>query len=156
MILTTSRKPSRKTRRLAKVLARFMGWRYVQRGKLSLEEISTFGDFAIIQEVKGNPAVLRVFKKGREVLSIRFNVGEVVKTKIDPGPVAFIGKINFDPLILEAIPQTKAGMKFTMKFEPKKKIYVRRKGKLLILEFVHDKEIIMRLKCYESGIRLRN
>ncbi|RLI73101.1 rRNA maturation protein, partial [Archaeoglobales archaeon] len=56
MILTTSRKPSKKTRRLAKVLARFMNWSYLNRGKISFEDLLSMGKLAIIEEVKGNPA----------------------------------------------------------------------------------------------------
>jgi len=53
MILTASRKPGRKTRTLAKVMARFMNWRYVTRGKMSLEEVFSLGDkLAIIEEVE--------------------------------------------------------------------------------------------------------
>ncbi|AEA48108.1 rRNA maturation protein [Archaeoglobus veneficus] len=156
MILTTSRKPGRKTRRLAKVLARFMGWRYVQRGKLSLDELSEFSDFAIVQEIKGNPAILRVFRRGREVLYLRFNAGEVEKVKMEPGPVVFVGKPPFDPLVLGAIPHTKAGMKFAQKIDARKKVYVRRTGKTIVLDFTYGEKTIMRLKCYESGIQFRN
>jgi U3 small nucleolar ribonucleoprotein protein IMP4 len=156
MILTTSRKPGRRTRRFAKVFARFMGWRYLQRGKMSFEEILAFGDFAIVQEIKGNPAILKVFRKGHEVLSMRFNVGEITKAKIDTGPVVFVGKPPFDPLLLGALPHTKAGLKFAMKANLKKKVYVRRAGKVIILDFTYDGQSIMRMKCYEGGIRVRN
>ena len=57
MILTTSRKPSRKTRRLARVLANFMNWEYINRGKLSMDEIYSMlnkgENLAVIEEIKG-------------------------------------------------------------------------------------------------------
>ncbi len=153
MILTTSRKPGRKTRRFAKVLARFMNWNYVQRGKLS---VKSSGDFAVLQEIKGNPAVLRVFRNGREVLNLRFNVGKINKMEMGSDPVIFAGKLGFDPLILGAIPLRRAGLRLAIKFRPKKKIYVRRNGKIIVFDFTYDGKTIMKLKCYESGIRVQD
>jgi U3 small nucleolar ribonucleoprotein protein IMP4 len=154
MILTTSRKPSRKTRTLAKAIARFMNWRYITRGKMSLEEVFTLlqnENLAIIEEIKGNPAILKiVHPTGRELLSIRFNVSNIKKTKMDDSPVVFVGKPPFDPAILGAIPLSKAGMKFARKIDSKKKVYVRRKGGWIILDFTYDGECIFRLKMYES------
>ncbi len=157
MILTTSRKPSRKTRTLAKVLARFMNWRYLTRGKMSLGDVFSSlpeGDtLAIIEEVKGNPAILKIIHPAKgELLSIRFNVSNIKKVKMDNSPVVFIGKPPFDPLILGALPLSKAGLKFARKIDSRKKVYVRRKGSWIILDFTYDDESIFRLKMYEGRV----
>ncbi len=156
MILTTSRKPSRRTRSLAKALARFMNWRYVQRGKLSLDELySMLGrneSLAIIEEVKGNPAILKIIHPERgEILKIRFNVSNVVKVKMDDSPVVFIGKAPFDPLLLGALPQNEAGLKLARKMDPKKKVYVKRDEEWITLEFRYEDVTVFKMKIKRKG-----
>ncbi len=160
MILTTSRKPSRRTRSLAKALARFMNWRYVQRGKLSLDELySMLGkneSLAIIEEVKGNPAILKIIHPERgEMLKIRFNVSNVVKVKMDDSPVVFIGKAPFDPLLLGALPQNEAGLKLARKMDPKKKVYVKRDEEWITLEFRYEDVTVFKMKIKrKEGIKI--
>ncbi len=156
MILTTSRKPSRRTRRLAKVLARFMNWRYVQRGKLSLEELYSMlnknENLAIIEEVKGNPAILKIVHPERgELLRIRFNVSNVVKIKMDDSPVVFVGKAPFDPLLLGALPQNEAGLRLARKIDSKKKVYVRKDEEWITLEFWYEDILIFKMKVKRRG-----
>ena len=156
MILTTSRKPSRRTRSLAKALSRFMNWRYVTRGKLSLEDLYsmlTKNEYlAIIQEVKGNPAILRVIDwNRREILRIRFNVSNIVKVKMDDSPVVFIGKAPFDPVIFGALPQTEAGMKLARKIDPKKKVFVRTDDEWITLEFRYEDTTVFKMKIRKKG-----
>ncbi len=156
MILTTSRKPSRRTRSLAKALARFMNWRYVTRGKLSLEDLYSMLNknecLAIIHEVKGNPAILRVIDPKRgEVLRIRFNVSNVVKVKMDNSPVVFIGKAPFDPVIFGALPQTEAGMKLARKIDPKKKVFVRTDNEWITLEFRYEDVTVFKMRIRRKG-----
>jgi len=134
VILTTSRKPSRKTRSLSKVLSSFMNWEYVNRGKMSLEELHELGKFAIIEEIKGNPAILRVFESKEEVLSLKFSPGIIKKTKMDDSPVFFVGKVWFDPSVLEAVPLNRAGEKLKKKMRlreslRKEVIFGRRNGR---------------------------
>ncbi len=156
MILTTSRKPSRRTRSLAKALARFMNWRYVQRGKLSLDELySMLGKnetLAIIEEVKGNPAILKIIHPKRgEILKIRFNVSNVMKVKMDDSPVVFIGKAPFDPLLLGALPQSEAGLKLARKMDSKKKVYVKRDEEWITLEFRYEDVTVFKMKIKRKG-----
>jgi len=156
VILTTSRKPSRRTRSLAKALSRFMNWRYVTRGKLSLEDLYsmlTKNEYlAIIQEVKGNPAILRVIDwNRREILRIRFNVSNIVKVKMDDSPVVFIGKAPFDPVIFGALPQTEAGMKLARKIDPKKKVFVRTDDEWITLEFRYEDTTVFKMKIRKKG-----
>jgi rRNA maturation protein Rpf1 len=73
MIITTARKPSSKTRIFCKHLGRFMGWKYVTRGKASLQEFAD-KSFLLVGEYKGNPGSFSFFFKEKCVLSIRANV----------------------------------------------------------------------------------
>ena len=157
MILTTSRKPSRKTRRLAKVLARFMNWEYLNRGKLSIETIFEMledENLAIINEIKGNPAFLTIFNPRKDVvLRLRFNAGEINKLKMGTEAVVFRGSPPFDPLILGAIPQNKPGMKLARKMECRKEVVVKRSDREHILKFVYDGKTVLNLrvlKVYEG------
>ena len=75
MIITTSRKPSSKTRTFCKHLGRFTGWEYVTRGKTSREELSD-EPFLLVGEYKGNPGSLSFFLNGISVLSIHVSVSK--------------------------------------------------------------------------------
>ncbi|MDI9609990.1 MAG: rRNA maturation protein [Archaeoglobales archaeon] len=100
MILTTSRKPSRKTRSFAKALSRFLNWQYVQRGKISLKEFEN-KRICVISEIKGNPAFLNFYDGDRKLIEIFLSVSNVKKTEIDRGEVVYFGdKYNF----FEALP----------------------------------------------------
>ncbi|WP_290899181.1 rRNA maturation protein [Ferroglobus sp.] len=150
MILTTSRDPSRRTRRFAKVLARFMNWRYVQRGKMSLEDLfsNLTENLVMITEIKANPAFLKIYdRSGKELLSLRINVGEIKKVKMNDDFVVFIGDPPFDPLLLGAMPKGKAAEKFVRKVETKKVVKVRDN----VLDFLYDGKPILRIKVL--GVR---
>lgn len=82
MIITTARKPSSKIRTFCKHLGRFTGWKYVTRGKSSLEELSC-EPFLLIGEYKGNPGSFTFFLDGKSVLSIFINVS--MDKDINPG-----------------------------------------------------------------------
>ena len=156
MILTTSRKPSRRTRSLAKALSRFMNWRYITRGKLSLKELySMLGKneyLAIIEEVKGNPAILKIVHPEKGLIHfIRFNVSNIVKVKMDDSPVVFIGKVPFDPVILGALPQTEAGLKLARKIDPKKKVFVKEDEEWITLDFRYENTTIFKMKIKRRG-----
>ncbi|MET1124482.1 MAG: rRNA maturation protein [Archaeoglobaceae archaeon] len=143
MILTTSRKPSRRTRSLAKALARFANWRYVNRGKMSLEDIAKLSsDFAIISEIKGNPAFITFYRMAKPFLRISFTVSNVRKVKMDDSPAVFVGKAPFDPLLINAIPQSEAGLKFARKVDFPKKVVVK-KDRLL---FLYGDELVFSMR----------
>ena len=62
MILTTSRKPSQRTRSFARDLERTLNLPYVQRGKLSLKDIFEIDKHVLlIGEFKANPGTLVVY-----------------------------------------------------------------------------------------------
>ncbi len=133
-----------------------MNWRYVTRGKLSLEELYSMlnknENLAIIEEVKGNPAILKIVhpEKG-ELLRIRFNVSNIVKVKMDDSPVVFVGKAPFDPLLLGALPQSEAGLKLARKIDSKKKVYVRRDEEWITLEFWYEDVLVFKMKIKRRG-----
>jgi len=141
-VVTTSRKPGRKTRRFAKVIARFFNWRYIRRGKMSIKDIQNLGDFWIISEVKGNPALLSLYKKGEEVIRIGFTVSNINKVEMDDGAVVFYGKSPVDPLIFGAIPQNRAGIKLARKLEFAKKVIIKNN----IWQFVYKDTILFTMK----------
>jgi len=71
MIVTTSRKPSQRTRSFCKRFARYIGAEYITRGKLSMKEIFGMDSRIIyVTEFKGNPGRITIFDKGKEVLKI--------------------------------------------------------------------------------------
>lgn len=150
-VITTSRKPGRKTRRFAKVIARFFNWRYVRRGKMGIQDLQALSDnFWIISEVKGNPALLTLYKKGEEVLRIGFTVSNIKKVEMDDSTVVFYGKAPVDPLVFGALPQNRAGIKLARKFEFAKKVIVRNG----IWQFVYQDIILFTMKVLY--IRSRN
>jgi len=64
MLITSSRKPSAKTRILCKQLASFVNCEYVNRGKMSMHEVLHLADgepFLIVGEYHGNPGSLAIF-----------------------------------------------------------------------------------------------
>ncbi|MBO8183177.1 MAG: rRNA maturation protein [Archaeoglobus sp.] len=123
MIVTTSRKPGRKTRSFVKILSAYMNWKYVPRGKMSLEEIFSISpEIALVEEIKGNPSILRIFKNSLEVLRLRFNLAKSVKVKMDDSPVFFSGKLSFDPSLLGAVPSNIAGEKIKRKIKARGEI----------------------------------
>ncbi len=157
MILTTSRKPSRKTRRLAKVISRFFNWHYMQRGKKPIDDFGS--KYAIIQEVKGNPSILKLFD-GEEVLSISFTSGEVNKVKMDREVPVFYGKLPFNPKYLRYFNALSVDEKFSKKvaesINSPKKVFVKRKDKKIFLEFLYDREVVVRLITCERWIRCKD
>lgn len=107
---------------------------------------------AIISEVKGNPAILRILdSSGKEVLWMRFNVSNVVKVKMDDSPVVFLGKAPFDPLILGAIPQNEAGKRFARKMEWKKRVIVRRDEEWITFEFWFEDVLVFKMRVKRKG-----
>jgi U3 small nucleolar ribonucleoprotein protein IMP4 len=85
MFITSSRKPSAKTRNLCKRLAPFIG-RYVNRGKMGMQELVGLAEgeaFITVGEYHGNPGELDFYgKKGQLLFSLRF--AESVSQNIDP------------------------------------------------------------------------
>jgi U3 small nucleolar ribonucleoprotein protein IMP4 len=148
MIVTTSRKPGRKTRSFVKVLSAYMNWEYIPRGKKSLEEVFSLSpDVVIIEEIKGNPSILKAFKNSSEVLKIRFNLARLSKIRMDDSPVFFTGKIGFDPSVLGAVPTNLAGEKAKRKLKGRdgiaKEVIAGRKKGRRFLNFTYKGQTVL-------------
>lgn len=77
MLVTTSRKPSAKTRALCKLLSRFIASRCISRGKMGMQELLEFAEgesLIVIGEYHGNPGEL-IFHDdaGKLLFSLRFS-----------------------------------------------------------------------------------
>ncbi|MDR7666275.1 rRNA maturation protein [Methanosarcina sp. Z-7115] len=76
MLVTSSRKPSAKTRTLCKLLSRFIAGRSMTRGKMGMQELLEFvegGPLIVVGEYHGNPGELSFFDEGKLLFSIRFS-----------------------------------------------------------------------------------
>lgn len=76
MIITSSRKPSAKTRILCKRLTYFLNGNNVNRGKMNVQELFSLAGsepLLIVGEFHGNPGELRFFKAGKLLFSIRIS-----------------------------------------------------------------------------------
>jgi U3 small nucleolar ribonucleoprotein protein IMP4 len=150
VILTTSRKPGRKTRTLSRVLSAYMNWDYISRGKRGMEELMQLAPkIAVIEEIKGNPAVLKVYDGGKEVFLMRFNPGIIKKEKMDSSPVFFSGKLWFDPEILDAVPAGNAGNRLKKRMRLRnairKEVVAGRKEGREYLNFLYDGSTVILL-----------
>ncbi len=76
MLITSSRKPSAKTRLLCKLLSRFIACRRITRGKMGMQELMEFTQsdpFIVVGEYHGNPGELSFYDGSRKLLfSLRF------------------------------------------------------------------------------------
>ena len=71
MLITSSRKPSAKTRTLCKLLSRFTAGRCINRGKMGMQELLDFaqgGPLIVIGEYHGNPGELSFYDEARKLL----------------------------------------------------------------------------------------
>ena len=76
MLISTSRKPSQKTRKFCKTLARSTDSTSVNRGKMNMRELLLKAleldefNLAIVNEIKGNPSKITFYSNKGEVLLI--------------------------------------------------------------------------------------
>ncbi|KKH48743.1 ribosomal biosynthesis protein [Methanosarcina sp. 1.H.T.1A.1] len=77
MLVTSSRKPSAKTRTLCKLLSRFIAGRSISRGKMGMQELLEFaegGPLIVVGEYHGNPGELGFYDDaGKLLFSLRFS-----------------------------------------------------------------------------------
>ncbi len=81
MLITTSRKPSQRTRSFCKSLVRVLNSSYINRGKMSIREVliksSELGldKIAVVSEMKGNPSKIDFHdEEGELILSLDVTV----------------------------------------------------------------------------------
>ncbi|GEM_PF-1736367 len=71
-LVTTSRKPSPRTRSFSRDLARAIGARYMTRGKANLQEVFSLDDrVVIVKERHGNPSLIEVYLNARRRFAIK-------------------------------------------------------------------------------------
>jgi len=72
MLITTSRKPSSKTRTFCQSLSRALKAEYINRGKMSFRDVliksSEFKRFAIVSQMKGNPSRIEFYDENGNIL----------------------------------------------------------------------------------------
>ncbi len=95
MFITTSRKPSAKTRTFCQNLSRALNADYTNRGKMSFRDVlikaSGFKTIAIVSQVKGNPSRIEFFNDSGELLLTLYITEAVLDLK---------GRINPEKLTL--------------------------------------------------------
>lgn len=95
MFITTSRKPSSKTRTFCQNFSRALNAAYTNRGKMSFRDVlvkaSGFKTIAVVSQVKGNPSRIEFFNEAGELLLTLYITETVLDLK---------GRINPDKLTL--------------------------------------------------------
>lgn len=92
MFITTSRKPSDKTRSFSRKLSRALTSEYVNRGKMSFRDVLIKAssiksqNIAVISQMKGNPSRIEIFNENGEILiTLYISVAILnLKGKIEP------------------------------------------------------------------------
>ncbi len=102
MLISTSRKPSQKTRKFCKNLAHSTGSTSVNRGKMNMRELLLKAleleefNLAIVNEIKGNPSKITFYSNKGEILLV-----------ILIGASLEYDKINIAPSKLKIVSQVK-------------------------------------------------
>jgi len=95
MFITTSRKPSAKTRTFCQRLSRVLNADYTSRGKMSFRDVlikaSGFKIIAVVSEIKGNPSRIEFYNQKSEILLTLYITEAILDLN---------GKINPDKLTL--------------------------------------------------------
>ena len=162
MLISTSRKPSQKTRKFCKTLARTTGSTSVNRGKMNMRELLLKAleldeiNLAVVNEIKGNPSKITFYSNKGEVLLvllISVSMENTEKLNIAPSQLKIVSsfdKLNVlsDILDMELVDRAEdnfiiiskdenlvAKINFVNKFGEKLKFQINVKK---ILEDVHD------------------
>ncbi len=105
MLISTSRKPSQKTRKFCKTLARTTNSTSVNRGKMNMRELLLKAlevdefNLAIVNEIKGNPSKITFYSNKGEVLLvllISISMDNNEKLNIAPSQLKIVS--SFDKL----------------------------------------------------------
>ncbi len=134
MKVTTSRDPSAKSRRLGKILARFLSIPYINRGKLSLDDDEE--PWLVVVEDHGNPTgLVKRTAMGEELLAFKLSsdpetrqfkklIPSVTGLAEDASPIASFFELKWSP-------------------EPTRRFINVAPGHV---DFINEGEIILRLK----------
>jgi len=88
MLVSTSRKPSRRTRAFTRALAAYLGVHSLNRGKRSLSELFEMaseddGRLVMVGERMGNPTLLTFYKEGVPLFWIAFTSPPIRRADVD-------------------------------------------------------------------------
>ena len=95
MLITTSRKPSSRTRSFCQDMSHVLNAKYVNRGKMSFRDVLLksvtlgFQETAVVSQIKGNPSKIEIYDEKGELLLF---------LKITVSLLDLKGKINSDAL----------------------------------------------------------
>ena len=105
MLISTSRKPSQKTRKFCKTLARTTDSTSVNRGKMNMRELLLKAleveevNLAIVNEIKGNPSKITFYSnKGEVLLVLLISVSMDNNEKLNIAPSQLKIVSSFDEL----------------------------------------------------------
>ena len=105
MLISTSRKPSQKTRKFCKDLAHATGSTSVNRGKMNMRELLLKAleldeiNLAIVNEIKGNPSKITFYSnKGEVLLVLLISVSMENNEKLNIAPSQLKIVSSFDKL----------------------------------------------------------
>ena len=102
MLISTSRKPSQKTRKFCKNLAHATGSTSVNRGKMNMRELLLKAleldeiNLAIVNEIKGNPSKITFYSNRGEILLVIL-VGVTIdneKMNIAPSQLKIVSNVK--------------------------------------------------------------
>ena len=102
MLISTSRKPSQKTRKFCKNLAHATGSRSVNRGKMNMRELLLKAleleevNLAIVNEIKGNPSKITFYSNKGDVL-LAIVIGATIgneKMNIAPSQLKIVSDVK--------------------------------------------------------------
>lgn len=102
MLISTSRKPSQKTRQFCKNLSHALDFNYVNRGKMNMRELLLKAleldevNIAVVNQIKGNPSKITFFSnKGEELLTILITVSiSTTRLNIQPSKLKLVSKVD--------------------------------------------------------------
>jgi U3 small nucleolar ribonucleoprotein protein IMP4 len=160
MLITTSRKPSQRTRSFCKSLDRVINSEYTNRGKMSLRNVLLkssqlgFDKTAVISETKGNPSKIDFYnEKGDIVLSMDVTVSITnSKGRVKIKELSLKSEMDDLNILVELL-----GVPKCMETLKQENILVLKKGdneKRAIMEFYDSKGLITGPKIYIKDWRI--
>ena len=161
MLISTSRKPSQKTRKFCKTLARSTDSTSVNRGKMNMRELLLKAleldefNLAIVNELKGNPSKITFYSNKGEVLLVILVSASIENETLNIAPsqlkivseverlnvlseildIELVDEVGDNCILISSSDDLVAKINFINKFGEKNKFQINVKK---ILEVAHD------------------
>jgi len=142
MLITTSRKPSNRTRSFCQSLSRALNSRYVNRGKMSMRNVLLkaneleYSNILIISEKKGNPNTLTFYNnEGEQLLTLEVSVAlKNIRTNINHEKLSINCQIDDlkDIITIINLPESES-------FDTNMLIIKKHQKNRAVMEFIDDK-----------------